>query len=89
MAGATKEHNRIVASIILTVGQHLKGEKCFFYSSDLRVRNPHNTLYTYPDITVVCGKEEYLDDKFDTLLNPTILLKCFPLPPKIMTGYKI
>jgi Uma2 family endonuclease len=75
MAGATKEHNRIVASIIGAISQHLKGKSCFYYPSDLRVYNPQNTLYTYPDITIVCGKEEYLDDKFDTLLNPTVLFE--------------
>ena len=75
MAGATKEHNKIVASIISALGQHLKGKECFFFPSDLRVHNPENTLYTYPDAIVVCGEEKYLDDKFDTLLNPTILFE--------------
>lgn len=75
MAGATKEHNRIVASIILAIGQHLKGKGFFYYSSDLRVHNSETTLYTYPDVTIVCEKEEYLDDKFDTLLNPTVLFE--------------
>ena len=41
----------------------------------MRVHNQINSLYTYPDVVVVCGKEEYLDDKFDTLLNPTILFE--------------
>jgi len=75
MAGATKEHNKIVASIISALGQHLKGKGCSFFPSDLRVHNPENTLYTYPDVVVVCGKEEYLDDKSDTLLNPTVLFE--------------
>lgn len=75
MAGATKEHNKIVTSIIGTIYQHLKERGCSLFPSDLRVHNPQNTLYTYPDAIVVCGKEEYLDDKFDTLLNPTILFE--------------
>jgi len=75
MAGATKEHNKIVASIISALGQHLKGKGCSFFPSDLRVHNPEDTLYTYPDVVVVCGKEEYLDDKSDTLLNPTVLFE--------------
>ncbi len=76
LAGATKEHNKIVASIIGALSQHLKGRKeCAFFPSDLRVHNNKNSLYTYPDVIIVCGKEEYLDDKFDTLLNPTVLFK--------------
>lgn len=75
MAGATKTHNKIVASLILAIGEHLKGKNCSFFPSDLRVHNSENTLYTYPDVIVVCGKEEYLDDEFDTLLNPTVLFE--------------
>jgi Uma2 family endonuclease len=43
--------------------------------SDSRVYNPVNTLYTYPDIVVTCEEEKYLDDEFDTLLNPTIIVE--------------
>lgn len=75
MAGATKEHNKIVASIIGAISQHLKGKKCSYFPSDLRVHNNFNGFYTYPDVTIVCGREEYLDNKFDTLLNPTVLFE--------------
>lgn len=75
MAGASKTHNKIVASIILTIGEHLKGKSCSFFPSDLRVHNSENSLYTYPDVIVVCGEEKYLDDEFDTLLNPTVLVE--------------
>ena len=75
MAGATKTHNKIVASIISAIGQQLNGKSCSFFPSDLRVHNDENTLYTYPDVTVVCGKEKYLDDEFDTLLNPTVIFE--------------
>jgi len=32
-------------------------------------------LITYPDVTVVCGKPEYTDDRKDTLTNPTIIVE--------------
>lgn len=75
MAGATKEHNAIVASLLGELYGFLKGKRCKVYPSDLRVHNNYNGFYTYPDVTIVCGKEEYLDDKFDTLLNPTVLFE--------------
>lgn len=75
MSGASKEHNKIVASFIVEVGQHLKGKKCSIMSSDTRVHNPVNTLYTYPDAVVTCEEEKYLDNEFDTLLNPTIIIE--------------
>lgn len=75
MAGASRYHNRIVASIIMAIGPKLANGKCHIYPSDIRVHNNLNTLFTYPDVTITCGKEEYLDDEFDTLLNPTVLIE--------------
>ena len=75
MAGATKEHNKIVASIIGAISQHLKGGRCSYFPSDLRVYNSYNGFFTYPDVIIVCGEEQYLDDKFDTLLNPTVIFE--------------
>jgi Uma2 family endonuclease len=75
MAGATTNHNAIVASLIGELYAFLKGKSCKVYPSDLRVYNSANGLYTYPDVTIVCGKEEYLDEEFDTLLNPTVLIE--------------
>ena len=48
---------------------------CSAFPSDIRIYNKENTLFTYPDVTIVCGKEEYLDDSFDTLINPTVLFE--------------
>lgn len=75
MSGASKNHNRIVAALIGELYAFLKGKSCNVYPSDLRVKNPENGLYTYPDVTIVCGKEEYLDEEFDTLLNPTVIIE--------------
>jgi Uma2 family endonuclease len=75
MAGATKEHNKIVASLIFQIGLHIQGKNCSFFPSDLRLHNYENGLYTYPDVTIVCGEEKYLDDNFDTLINPTVLIE--------------
>lgn len=75
MAGASEKHNAIVGAILGELYGFLKGKSCKVYPSDLRVHNSENTLYTYPDVSVVCGKEEYLDDEFDTLLNPTVLFE--------------
>jgi Uma2 family endonuclease len=32
-------------------------------------------LYTYPDISVVCGEAAFNDDRVDTLLNPTVIIE--------------
>jgi len=82
MSGATKEHNKIVASLIVDIGNHLKGKGCSLMPSDMRVHNEINTLYTYPDVVITCGEEKYLDDEFDTLLNPTIIVEVLSISTK-------
>ena len=34
-----------------------------------------NTLYTYPDIIIVCGRPEFTDDKMDTVTNPSVTIE--------------
>ncbi len=75
MAGAGANHNAIVGALVGDLYSFLKGKLCKVYPSDLRVHNSENTLFTYPAVTVVCGKEQFLDDQFDTLLNPTVLIE--------------
>ncbi len=75
MSGASKEHNKIAGAIIGHLFSHLKDRYCSVMPSDTRVHNPSNTLYTYPDVVVTCEEEKYLDDEFDTLLNPTIIIE--------------
>ena len=42
----------------------------------MRVHIPDTGLYTYPDITVVCGKPEFLPDaNLDTLTNPILIVE--------------
>ena len=75
MSGATKEHNKIAGAVIGELYAHLKNKTCSVMPSDTRVYNPLNTLYTYPDVVVSCEEEKYLDNEFDTLLNPTIVIE--------------
>ena len=75
MAGASLIHNEIVANLISIFNQFLKDKPCDVYPSDLRLQVEKSGLYTYPDITIVCGKAELLDNQFDTLKNPTVLIE--------------
>ena len=75
MAGARRNHNKIVGNLNGLIWQHLKGKKCESYSNDMRVFVPKTGLYTYPDVVVVCGEPKFQDKVFDTLLNPTLLIE--------------
>jgi Uma2 family endonuclease len=74
MAGATLEHTRITLNVGGELRQRLKGHRCEVLTESMRVKVSRNGLYTYPDVVVVCGPQ-LEDDKFDTLLNPEILIE--------------
>lgn len=55
IAGVGSRHNVIFKNVYLAVGNALKGKTCQPYGSDLRIHIPENTLFTYPDISIICG----------------------------------
>lgn len=73
MSGATREHNVINGNLFGEIRAQLKGRSCEAYSSDMRVKVAATGLYTYPDLTVVCGTREFDDSFVDCLLNPIVL----------------
>lgn len=75
MSGASFKHNIIEDNVRVLIGSYLKGKKCRSFGSNLRVHVPKNTLYTYPDILIVCNEPKFVDGEFDTLLNPAVLIE--------------
>lgn len=75
MAGASEQHNLIVTNVIAELRTQLKGRSCKVYPSDMRVNSPATGLYTYPDVTVVCGKAHFVDGEQDTLINPVVIIE--------------
>jgi Uma2 family endonuclease len=75
MAGASQRHNLIVTNVIRTLGNQLLERDCNVYPSDMRIKIPHIHKYTYPDVVVACGEEQFDDVHNDTLLNPTMIIE--------------
>jgi Uma2 family endonuclease len=75
MAGASREHNLIVGNLLRDIGNQLEDRPCESYPSDMRVSIEATGLYTYPDVSVVCGEPRFQDREVDTLLNPTVIVE--------------
>lgn len=75
MSGTSLEHVMIARNIMVELANKLKGKPCQPFGSDLRMHIPPNTLYTYPDLSIICGKPELTDEHFDTATNPTVIIK--------------
>ena len=75
MAGAGWVHNRLVANLIGGFYRQPQQSPCQACPSDMRVRVSATGLYTYPDVVVVCGDPQFLDERRDILLNPSLLVE--------------
>ena len=75
MSGAGNRHNIISINIIVSLGNSLKGKSCQPFGSDMRIHIPQNTLFTYPDISVICGDIINADEDENTATNPTVIIE--------------
>lgn len=77
MAGASRRHNQITSNLVISLGSQLLEKPCGVYSSDMKVRTrtEKTNKYSYPDVVVVCGEEQFEDEKGDVLLNPLVIIE--------------
>jgi Uma2 family endonuclease len=75
MSGAREPHILIVGNAMGELRQQFRRRPCKAYSNDMRVRVTPTGLYAYPDVVIVCGDPEFVDDTFDTLVNPTVIIE--------------
>jgi len=74
MTGASRAHNLISIQTAALLINQLRGKNCEVYAADMRVKIS-SKKYLYPDVSVVCGEVQLSDDKFDNLLNPTVIIE--------------
>jgi Uma2 family endonuclease len=75
MSGAKLTHVQITTNLLAGLKNKLKGRSCQPYNSDLRIHIPHNTLFTYPDISIICGEPETRNNDQYNALNPTAIIE--------------
>lgn len=76
MAGASPEHNGVSRNLIARIDEQLRETPCQVFGGDMRVKIPTTGLYTYPDVTIVCGEPLYeIVEDIKTLLNPKVLFE--------------
>ena len=73
VTGAIPWHGLIVGNMGVAVGKRIFAGPCRMFVTSLRVCLDRQTSYGYPDVAVVCGPLEYLDDHNDTVMNPKLI----------------
>lgn len=90
MSGARLKHNQVAANLMIDIGSFLKDKTCQVLPSDMRVATPARDAYMYPDVTIVCNEPKLEDEKFDTLINPTVIFEIWsPSTQNQDKGYKL
>ena len=83
MAGESDEHGDISANLGGILHAQLKGTSCRVRTKDTKVRSgptPFSKrnlkgLYSYPDLLVICGEPEHLDNHRDVITNPKVIIE--------------
>jgi Uma2 family endonuclease len=74
MAGGKPQHSLVGSNLVREVGNRLGGTGCVTYNSDLRIKIEATRLYTYPDVSVICGELQFANETDDTVINPSVLV---------------
>ena len=75
MAGAGSRHNVIFTNLFGYLFIALKGKNCRPQGSDMRIHIPENSLFTYPDISIICGEVIPSNEDEDTATQPTVVIE--------------
>ena len=83
MAGESPAQGTICTNLTIEVGSQLKGTLCQAFSKDTKVRSgaipksrySAQALYSFPDLVVVCGEPQFLDEHRDVLVNPKVIIE--------------
>ena len=74
MTGGSINHARIVRNLTSEIDSQLEGTDCEVFNTDVRVLVEEHTLFTYPDILVVCGKLPFMPGRTDTLTDAKLIV---------------
>jgi Uma2 family endonuclease len=76
MAGASPEHCRLETNLVGEIFQQLKGRPSEAFTGNQSVYVASRAAYVFPDVSIVCGRPEWLTRRgIGCLLNPSVLIE--------------
>ena len=74
MAGGSLNHIQIIFNVAKAVDRKIKG-KCRTFPSEIKVYVKAINRFYYPDVTVICDKPAFYNERKDTIINPKLLIE--------------
>ena len=75
MSGGSRKHSLLASNTLTTLSLALRSQACQVLTSDMRIKVEATGLYSYPDVSVVCGQARFEDERENSLLNPVVLVE--------------
>ena len=75
MAGAKLQHNMITDNLLEHLKSKLRGKSCRPFGSNLRIYIEKNSLFTYPDLSIVCKPVLSRNNDEMNVLNPIVIVE--------------
>lgn len=75
MAGASKNHNRINFDLGTSINLALRNSNCEVFANDMKLWIEAKSLFTYPDLMIVCGNAKLYENRDDALVNPVVIFE--------------
>jgi len=75
LPGSSINHGRIVSHLLGNIGPYLKDTEYSIFITNLRLAIPSVPAFTYPDVSIVGGEPEMLDEHLDNLTNPSVIIE--------------
>ena len=73
MAGGSIPHATLAVNLIVALHTGLRGRRCRIVGSDVLFRTGSGDMFTYPDVTVMCGALETVVGRPHVVTNPVFV----------------
>ncbi|ACF13032.1 protein of unknown function DUF820 [Chloroherpeton thalassium ATCC 35110] len=75
MSGGSVNHCRIAINVQTGLNVAFRKRNCEVFNGDMRVLVQENGLYTYPDVSAICGEIKFAEGRNDTVTNPCLIVE--------------
>lgn len=75
MSAPKVQHSIIAVNITVFLGRKLKDKGCRPFNVNTRIHIPSNTLFTYPDVFLICGDIKTMNNDNWNVLNPSVIFE--------------
>lgn len=75
MTRGSTNHNQLAGNLYAALNFAFKQQDYQVFISDVRLWVPEKRIFTYPDVMIIAGEPEYVNNRTDTIANPVVIIE--------------